>query len=97
MRLILSALVFFSATAALAKTIVRGDPAQLMYQELISLKQSHPETVASNTNMFFGDDLHPERGRLWLTTVYKTENRNRICYQYDYREVAIIDYMCEVY
>ena len=82
---------------AFAKEIIKGEPAELKYKELVLAQQTAVEDYVSYEQMYFGDSEHPERGRLWMTTIYPKQSRAVFCYLFDYREVKMQDYLCEVY
>jgi hypothetical protein len=80
---------------ALAKEIIRDEPARVLYNELLAEQTADPEAVKSNTNAFFGDLERPHLGRLWLTSIYRADDWSLVCYQYDFRDTKVLEYLCE--
>lgn len=98
MKLLLSLLFVVSGAAtASSKTVVEGAPAKEKYEALLAEKSATPESVVAYTNMFFGDDKHPQYGRLWFTTAHHKVSPKLFCYEYDYRDAGVKEYLCEVY
>jgi hypothetical protein len=86
----------FLSIQASAKQIITGDEAKVSYEELVKLQVESPNDYVSYTHAFFGDDRHPELGRVWLTTIFRHGDVSTICYEYDYRESNAKDYLCEL-
>jgi hypothetical protein len=85
-----------SASPVWAKQIIKDAPAQSLYEQLMSEQTQRPDEFTMYSNLFFGDDYHPERGKMRLTTIFAKADAHTICYQSDYVDVGMVDYMCEV-
>lgn len=96
LSLISSVLAFYSVKGA-AKQVVKGETAELMYQDFEQQRAQEPEKVVASTTMYFADWERPELGRLWLTTIYRRDDLKRFCYEYDFREKSVKEYLCEIY
>jgi hypothetical protein len=82
---------------ASAKQIIKGDSAHQLYNDMVSLQMKNPGEFVSYTNGFFGDAERPQLGKLWLTTIYPKATHDTFCYEYDFRESNVKEYLCELY
>ena len=78
-----------------AKEVIRGTEAQDLYDGLIQEQVLNSEAVTSNVTAYFGDIERPHLGRLWLTSIFRRNDWSFICYQYDFRDSGVIEYLCE--
>ncbi len=95
---VLTAVVLAFSFNASAKEIVRGEPAKKMYMDLFTLQTRSPGEVTSYISGYFGDSERPNLGKLWVTTIYLNVTKpTTFCFESNFREAGVVEYMCEIY
>lgn len=86
-------LLALSACVAQAREVFKGEPALAEYTRL---KQLPTGQTGSVRNLYFGDAERPQLGRLAITTIYPIPNEQKLfCYESDFYQVGVKEYVCE--